>query len=115
MGDQDKDNSHLTRRAFVGWAGSGAVVVTLAGLVRFVDHEEHFARPPGARPEPEFLALCIRCDKCRDACRYAEIVPVQITESLVSFGTPKLVSGSWCPRCGRCIPVCPTGALANNR
>jgi ferredoxin len=78
-----------------------------------MDREEHFVRPPGARPEAEFLALCIRCHKCRDACRYAEIVPVSITESIINAGTPKLENGTWCPNCRRCIPVCPTGALLN--
>lgn len=112
-GDPDKPVSHHTRRKFVELAGKGAAVAALGGFLRLVDNPKRFIRPPGARPEPEFLALCIRCDKCRIACPYGLLTPVEITESVVSVGTPKL-TGS-CPGCRRCIPACPTGALRTYR
>jgi ferredoxin-type protein NapG len=113
-GSEDKPDSHLARRAFVGLAGRGALVVALGGGIRLLQPEERFIRPPGALPEEEFLSICIRCDKCYWACPYADITPVLITESIVSAGTPRL-KGRWCPNCRRCIPACPVGALVRWR
>ncbi|MBI4789155.1 MAG: 4Fe-4S binding protein [Chloroflexi bacterium] len=123
--DQACRDSLLGRRAFVGLVGKAAVVVALGGFIRYVGPKDRLVeapqglardriiRPPGARPEEEFLSLCIRCDKCRVVCPYGLVSPVSITESIVSAGTPKLTG--WCPNCRRCIPVCPTGALTRQR
>ena len=105
----DKVNSFLTRRAFVGLVGEGALVIALGGLLRFMEPKDNFIRPPGAVPEEEFLSLCIRCDRCREACPYGLISPVPITESVISAGTPRL--RGYCPLCLRCVSACPTDAL----
>jgi ferredoxin-type protein NapG len=109
-GDQDRPNSLLARRAFVVLVGQGAMVVALGGLIRFIEPKGfRLIRPPGALVEEEFLSLCIRCDKCREACPWGIIAPVPLTESAISAGTP-ILQGH-CRRCWLCIPVCPTGAL----
>ena len=112
IGKDDRDwfHSPVTRRAFVGLAGQGAVVVALSGLIRFFEPKGfRIIRPPGAVIEEEFLSLCIRCDKCREACPWEIIRPILLTESIISAGTP-ILEGH-CLRCWLCIPVCPTGAL----
>jgi ferredoxin-type protein NapG len=108
MGDRDRLDALLTRRAFVGLVGKGAMAVALGGFMRFLGRKDSFIRPPGALPEEEFLSLCIRCDRCRKACP-GWITPVLLRESVISAGTPRL--RYYCPRCMRCIPACPTGAL----
>ncbi|MBM4452363.1 MAG: 4Fe-4S dicluster domain-containing protein [Chloroflexi bacterium] len=109
MGGRDRLDSLLTRRAFLGLVVEGAIVIGLAGFIRFLGRKDSFIRPPGARPEEEFLSLCIRCGKCREACPWGLITLVPLTESVISVGTPRL---RWpCPHCMRCIRVCPTGAL----
>ncbi len=109
MGDKDKLHELLTRRGFLGWAGTGAIVVGLGGLARFLARDDHFIRPPGALREQEFLSLCIRCDECREACPYRYITAVSFAESLTSAGTPRL---EWpCRTCMACRRACPTGAL----
>ncbi len=68
-------------------------------------------RPPGALPEEEFLARCIRCDLCSEVCdtRCIEILPLRAGKAA---GTP--VIRAWrrgCDLCLECTQVCPSGAL----
>ncbi len=111
MRARDKLDSFLTRRAFLGWAGKGAGVFALGGLIRFLGINQTFPRPPGAVPEEQFLSLCTRCHRCAEVCPYREIRPVLLTESIINAGTPVLVDAGYCPRCRRCVGYCPTGAL----
>lgn len=69
-------------------------------------------RPPGALPEPEFLATCIRCGKCVQICPYGSIRMAGLQDGLLVMGTP--VIRAWrapCYLCMKCPAVCPTGAL----
>ena len=60
--------SNLTRRTFVvGGAALLAGVVAGAGVRPFVV-EADVLRPPGALPEGEFMARCIKCARCIDVC-----------------------------------------------
>ena len=110
MSDRLTLTSVLTRRAFAGLAGKGAAVVAIGGTMVVLDTSREFIRPPGALPEEDFLAACIRCDRCRKVCPEGFITPVAITESLVNAGTPRLIG--YCPRCFKCTLICPTGALS---
>ncbi|MHB0968343.1 MAG: 4Fe-4S dicluster domain-containing protein [Thermoanaerobaculia bacterium] len=68
-------------------------------------------RPPGARPEPEFGALCIRCNRCIAVCPYKSLKPAGWNHRADS-GTPVLVAREIpCYLCMICPPACPTGAL----
>jgi MauM/NapG family ferredoxin protein len=68
-------------------------------------------RPPGARPEPLFAALCIRCDRCVEVCPYDALRPAGWAYG-PDAGTPLLVAREVpCWLCMRCPPACPTGAL----
>ena len=67
-------------------------------------------RPPGARPEPAFVALCLRCDRCVEVCP-----PRALRASSGAgraAGTPRVEPRrAACTLCLRCPPVCPSGAL----
>ncbi len=68
-------------------------------------------RPPGARAEREFAALCIRCGRCVSACPYKSLVPAG-WEYGSEAGTPMVQARSVpCYLCMDCPPVCPSGAL----
>lgn len=72
----------------------------------------HF-RPPGALPEPAFLAACTRCGYCVDACPVDAIRLAPTSEGLAA-GTPVIEPLSEpCIACEGmfCASVCPTGAL----
>jgi len=69
-------------------------------------------RPPGAVAEAAFLAGCIRCYRCQDACSPGAIR--FFTESAGElFHTPYIdPSVRACTLCMKCTKACPTGVLA---
>lgn len=71
-----------------------------------------FLRPPGALPETDFLATCIRCGKCAQACPYRAITMASLLDGLAVMGTPVIrARRKPCYLCMKCPPVCPSGAL----
>jgi len=70
-------------------------------------------RPPGARPEPQFLAVCTQCTDCQEACPYDSIRRLGPEFGSIS-GTPAIIaSESPCYLCEDtpCIAACEPGAL----
>jgi ferredoxin-type protein NapG len=109
MDNQNWLDEPLDRHGFLEWLGNGAIFVALGGFLRFLERDDEFVRPPGARREEVFLSLCLRCDKCRDACPWELISPVPLTDSIINAGTPVL--RGYCRDCMLCVLACPTGAL----
>ena len=70
-------------------------------------------RPPGARPEPEFLERCVKCDQCLKACPTNVIQPAWLESGVEGIWTPRLdfEIGHCQLHCVTCSTVCPTGAL----
>ena len=84
-------------------------------------------RPPGALPEKEFLAACIRCGRCADACPNRCIVafteesgaPLSMKPGRGQHGTPVIFPRQQaCMLCNGvpgedllCTVACPSGAL----
>jgi ferredoxin-type protein NapG len=72
-------------------------------------------RPPGAADEDEFLALCVRCGKCIQACPYHS-VQMGNEQLGLGIGTPYIhARENPCRLCADfpCVQVCPTEALSN--
>lgn len=111
-GDRNKFDKQLTRRALLGWVGKGALVVAFGGTLSSLESNREFVRPPGALSEEEFLAICTRCQRCKEVCPYGAIRSVRLTESVLSAGTPVLEGYCWRGHCLlKCIASCPSGAL----
>jgi ferredoxin-type protein NapG len=109
-----KKHDTLSRRHFFGLViGGGVVAGLVAGSKRI---SPPLLRPPGAQLEQDFLAACIRCGQCVEACPYDTLLLAGVTEG-ASLGTPYLVAREnpcyLCQNYGemRCIPACPSGAL----
>jgi len=103
-----------------GLSGIGTAMVTLTGLgLRRNDnapgqiHPADLIRPPGAVPENDFLARCIRCGVCMKACPTNTLQPMGMDAGLESFFTPRVTPrrGACEPLCSVCGQVCPTGAI----
>jgi len=76
-------------------------------------------RPPGALPERDFVATCIRCMRCVDACPNHALVSTPDLAVGGFPGTPMMEPRkAACMLCAsaegehlRCTEVCPSGAL----
>ena len=105
------------RRATLIAAGAGLVSVPLMRTGDSFDANPDPARirPPGALPEDEFLARCIRCGQCMRVCPNNALHPAALQAGFEGLWTPVLISRvGYCePTCTLCGEVCPTGALAS--
>ncbi len=110
------------RRALIcsGLSGVAAAIITLTGLNHFTGGnspgkitDPSVIRPPGALPEDEFLARCIRCGECMKACPTNTLQPVGMRAGFAALLSPVITPrrGPCEPLCNVCGQVCPTGAL----
>ena len=106
------------RRKFILGTARAAGLVALGGLVwsAYVDEvtaNKLILRPPAAIKEDDFLATCIKCGMCVEACPFDTLVLAK-PGSNKPLGTPYFeprdVPCYMCPDIP-CVPVCPTGAL----
>ncbi len=70
-------------------------------------------RPPGAGPEDQFLAACVRCGLCVRDCPYPTLSLAELGEP-VTVGTPYFTAREApCEMCEDipCVKACPTDAL----
>jgi len=105
----------IPRRQLLGAALSGAALLPLfrASAGSASAPGPSAIRPPGSLAEPEFLARCIRCGACVNACPTSALQPALGSAGIEGLFTPILVPRrGWCePSCTLCGQVCPTGAI----
>lgn len=118
------DNTHkprkISRRQFMTDAGRGICGSSLLGLglASYAKQSQSLAaqclRPPGALVEEDFLAACVRCGLCVEACPYDTLKLGKIFEP-VTTGTPYFDANVIpCEMCEDipCQAACPTGAIS---
>ena len=113
---EQSEEVDLSRRAVLAAAATAVVlapatrVISSAGLG---SGRPSLIRPPGALPEVDFLAACIRCGECMRVCPTNGLQPVGFERGLDGLWSPRLVPriGPCDYRCNACTRVCPTGAL----
>lgn len=109
----DRDG-RLSRRVILG-AAAGAGSVGILGLVG--EDRRGPRRPPNARKESQFVALCTRCGNCVRSCPHGIIERDLGEYGLTSLLTPVLAfRNDYCREdCTRCTEVCPSGAIRRLR
>ncbi len=104
----------ISRRNFI-WAGITGTILPMALPVRSLTRvpDPWLIRPPGALPEAEFLARCVRCGECMKVCIGNALHPTFLEAGLDGMLTPKLIARiGYCEyQCTLCGQVCPTGAI----
>ncbi len=112
----------FNKRQLLGGTLSGitAAAVTMTGLNHFQKHGDirpllssKLIRPPGALPEPDFQARCVRCGECIKGCLTNTLQPIWFEAGLSGLFTPK-VTARWAgceQNCNICGHLCPTGAI----
>jgi len=109
-----------SRRSFLacatGFACGMGLGFPLRRWVKSSARQRIMLRPPGALPEDEFLASCIRCGQCVEACPKSTLL-LSASPSHWGFGTPYLEPEKVpCDLCQsreemECIRACPSQAL----
>ncbi len=112
----------MDRRRFVTQTAQGVAAAATGGLLwnALLGAQTAQAmtplRPPGAQPEHDFLATCVKCGLCVQACPFGTLKLAKTAEP-VALGTPYFVPRDVpCFMCRDipCVRPCPTGALNRN-
>lgn len=106
-------------RNLLGLGAASAVGAVGAGVWHDSASSAAPIRPPGALPEEDFLATCIRCQRCADACPNHCILATPADAGPAAAGTPYIHPREQaCMLCSRvetdylrCTAACPSGAL----
>ncbi len=97
-------------------AGLGVLGVAAAGgiwVAKDFKRGENRLRPPGAVPEEQFLAMCIKCGQCLQVCPY-DAIKLEDIDGKAGVGTAyiaPLERGCYLCEAFPCVLACPTGAL----
>ncbi len=96
-------------------AGIAAAAVAAQGVIALIRGRSELLRPPGIQSEKDFMARCIKCGKCLEACKYRAITTAGPGNGAAT-GTPCIEARDGaCHMCEDfpCVAACPTGALRN--
>ena len=94
-------------------AGIAAAIVGGQAVYLAAAGKGELLRPPGAQSESDFMARCVKCGKCLEACPY-RAVHVAPGNAGAAAGTPVIDAREQACRLGEdfpCVAACPTGAL----
>lgn len=118
MNELPADNG-ISRRRFLKDGVLVPLALAVAGgsismlFLRRADARGFYLRPPGALEEKRFLAACVKCGKCAQACPY-NAVRIAGGEAGAGIGTPHIIAREvpcyLCPDIP-CAKACPSGAL----
>ena len=94
-------------------AGIAAAIVAAEGAYAVAAGASTLLRPPGSQGESDFMARCVKCGKCLEACKHGAIRIADLSEGAAA-GTPYIDARERaCRLCEDfpCVAACPTLAL----
>ena len=94
-------------------AGIAGLAVLAEGAHAVITSPSELLRPPGSQGEADFMARCIKCGKCVEACPH-RVIRVAGLEAGAAAGTPYIDAREGaCRMCEDfpCVKACPTQAL----
>lgn len=105
---------NIGRREFIAGACVTGGLLAVGGPLSLM-RSPVLLRPPGALPEDDFLARCVRCGQCAQTCPGPAISLAGLEVGLAAYGTPVVVPerAGCSPNCNNCGRVCPTGAITH--
>lgn len=131
----------VSRRGLLAGGAACAALLALGGGTRLAwASSPELLRPPGGQNAERLTSLCIRCDRCRQACPMGAIESCSVEDGLLNARTPKMnfrqaavertlgtneyheATRGYCNFCDpegtgcatkQCIAACPTGALVD--
>ena len=116
---QAPQKPNLARRRFIADSGKAVSIVALLGfgLQPVINQAQaksvNYIRPPGALPEADFSAACVRCGLCVQDCPYDTLSLAEYGQ-VAAAGTPVFEARKVpCEMCEDipCVKACPTNAL----
>ncbi len=101
------------RRALLAGVAVGVCAAALGHAGPALGRPEGVLRPPGALPEPDFLARCVRCGLCAAACPTNTLQPAWLASGALGMFSPVVTpTRGFCdPACHACARACPTTAI----
>lgn len=107
-----RDGPDITRRGLLA-AGVAGAALPLIGHATTASADPHRIRPPGVHDDDTFLAACVRCGACVQACPTHGLEPALFADGLSGLFAPRLVprQGPCEHGCQACATVCPTHAI----
>jgi polyferredoxin/Pyruvate/2-oxoacid:ferredoxin oxidoreductase delta subunit len=111
-GTEDKLDLHR-RAALTALAAGVAATAVMKTSPAAARPAPELVRPPGSRPEDDFLSRCVRCGECMKVCITGGLQPTLLSAGFEGIWTPTLVSKiGYCEyNCTLCGQVCPTSAI----
>ena len=113
--EEKKRRDFIKKMAGLGVLGLAAAA-GIYGAKYYKSHELKL-RPPGAVPEDQFLALCIKCGQCLQVCPYDSIF-LEDVNGKAGVGTAYIdpqKRGCYLCKAFPCILACPSGALDHEK
>lgn len=128
----------ISRRELVAGCAGAVALLAFGGGTTALAGERELLRPPGGQDASSLLSLCVRCDRCRQACPMNAIESCTLEDGVLNARTPKLnfrkstlrrtlgtteyedANVGYCDFCDpdgaggstlKCVAACPTGAL----
>ncbi len=99
------------RTLLIGGAAVAAGVLCGAAALPLAAQAD-VLRPPGSLPEDEFMARCIRCERCISVCPTDVLAPLTVEQGVWAVRTPFVTfAADSCTFCDECRKVCPTAAI----